>query len=115
MGDYTKLIITAELNVERKALEDKIKELPLTESYYHCSGSVIQIEEVNYYDEDKRILSLILVGQTKYGKGQEEFLAWLKPFVTKGTGERELWAIQMYEYGTGCFWYMDETEDSLAL
>lgn len=96
MGDYVKLIIDAEVRVSREALEHKLDELPLCVSAYHSEGFVKEIQAPEYGDKDR--FMLVVVGQTKYGRGQEEFLNWLKPFVTQGSGPSEIWAFQINEY-----------------
>ena len=92
MGDYTKLIVHCECTADPKKLKDKITELHLYESAYHCDGLVEQVDMLRYG------LSVTLVGQTKYGRGQKEFLDWLAPFVIQGSGADGCWAIQFNEY-----------------
>ena len=95
MGDYQKIIVNAEVNCDRAELEAKIGELGLLESAYHCGGLIEDIKSSTYRAPHS---SLVLVGQTKYGRGQEEFLDWLEPFVTDGSGPGEIWSIQISEY-----------------
>lgn len=100
MGDYNKLIVSCTVRVpDRKVLEQKIEELGLYDSAYQSQEHIESIQE-STWDSKKDILNLILVGQTKYGRGQKEFLDWLEPFVVQGSGENEMWAFQMSEYCT---------------
>lgn len=97
VGDYTKLIVNAEVRIDEALLREKIKELNLCTSAYHCSGNVEFIEKgANRFDEG--LLRLILVGQTKWGDRQGEFLDWLRPFVAQGSGSKECYAMQFSEY-----------------
>lgn len=106
MGDYTKLIVNAEVRCNRTELENEITDLGLHDSAYHCSGNVESIKE-----EDGEI-QVILVGQTKWGGGQDEFLTWLKPRVVQGNGTRDCFAMQFTEYqDTPICWFMEEVEE----
>lgn len=101
MGDYTKLIVHEEVNAPKKELKDKIKELGLYESAYHCDGVVESVEDSAYYKGyQENHINLTLVGQTKYGRGQNEFLDWLEPYIRQGSGVKGIWAFQIDEYGT---------------
>jgi hypothetical protein len=108
MGDYEKLIVNAEVRVNEKELKAKIEELGLLDSAYHCSGVAKYINRA--YPEDP--VQLILVGQTKYGRGQDEFLDWLTPHVVQGSGADEVWSIQFSEYtGNPTLRRMRESKD----
>jgi len=94
VGDYTKLIVDADVKGELNILEQKVDELGLCTSGYHSEGLVKQITPAL----NQRFFNLVLVGQTKYGRGQEEFLQWLSLHVVKGSGPDEIWAFQISEY-----------------
>ncbi len=96
MGDYTKLIVHAEVKVPKEELEAKVKEMGLYESAYHCGGVIESIEPRSQYNGDYFFVTL--VGQTKWGGGQREFLDWLAPHVVKGSGQKGIWAFQIDEY-----------------
>lgn len=97
MGDYVKLIVNCEVKVDKEQLEKEINKLSLGSSAYHCDGVVESIKHGEYtYNKD--FIKLSLIGQTKWGNGQNEFLEWLTPFVKQGSGRREIFAIQIDEY-----------------
>ncbi len=99
MGDYTKLIVHAEVRCSKQELLEQLEELHLNESAYHCDGVVEHIEE------SRERLNITLVGQTKYGRGQEEFIEWLRPHVLQGSGPDDVFAIQFCEYdGEPCLY-----------
>lgn len=110
MGDYNKLIVACSVRAEsRKELEDKIKELPLCSSAYQSGERIISIETDDYR---KDRISLILIGQTKYGGGQSEFCEWLRSHVTQGSGENDVYAMSFSEYGdTPQVWKLHEPEN----
>lgn len=97
MGDYVKLIVNAEVKVSRSELEAKIDELDLCESAYHCGGLIRDLSS-STYRKHSDYTTLILIGQTKWGNRQAEFLDWLAPYVRDGSGPAEAWAIQFDEY-----------------
>jgi hypothetical protein len=97
MGDYTKLIVHANVRVPEDKLREKIEELGLCTSAYHCDGVIESIGPRSGYGEAPYI-ALTLVGQTKWGCGQDEFLDWLAPFVIQGSGPKDAWSIQFTEY-----------------
>ncbi len=93
MGDYTKLIIHAEVRCSKQELEEKLEELRLGESAYHCDGVVQHVEEF------PGVLNITIVGQTKWGDRQQEFIDWLKPYVWHGSGPADVFAMQFDEWG----------------
>lgn len=102
MGDYTKLIVNADVRgVAASEIREKIAELGPSSSAYHCGQVVIAVEEDSF---SKGTFGVTLVCQTKYGVGQEEFLKWLEPFVVDGSGVEEIWAFQIYEWGRPKIW-----------
>ncbi len=105
MGDYTKLIVDATVAVPRDELEAEISDLHLNDSAYHSSNYIKQIKEGFKSGE----LELLLVGQTKWGINQDEFLGWLKPFVIQGSGNGDCYAMQFTEYEREpTCWFMRE-------
>lgn len=98
MGDYTKIIVHAEVKkINKQELLDKIEELDLYESAYHCDGVVKLVEErSDNYPGDRYVVTLI--GQTKWGERQEHFLDWLEPHILQGMGPLSSWSIQFNEY-----------------
>ncbi len=94
MGDYTKLIVHCEVDCSKEALEKRLEELNLLDSAYHCDGCVMHIEE-NFR---KEIYNITIIGQTKYARGQSEFIDWLRPYVKQGSGPADIFAIQFDEY-----------------
>lgn len=102
MGDYTKLIIHAEVRIKEEELKTKIEELGLCDSAYHCGGIVKDIYKDPYYfnkiSDQPDILYLTLIGQTKYSRGQSKFIDWLTPYVVRGSGPASIWAMQFSEY-----------------
>ncbi len=89
MGDYVKLIVHAEVTCTKEEVETAIKEiLRPTESAYHCDDAIPQL--------DRGVFTLAV--QTKYGRGQDEFLKWLKHFVVQGSGPSSVYAMQFSEY-----------------
>lgn len=110
MGDYSKLIVSCTVKVPKEELEAKIAELPLTDSAYQSQERVISIEP-NSSSYRKDCLNLIIVGQTKFGRGQHEFCEWLKPYVVQGSGENEVFAISFSEYSDQpALWKMREAD-----
>lgn len=95
MGDYTKLIVSCQVSVPKEELVEKIAQLRLSSSAYHSDESAEVIQPSEWREG---CLDLVLVGQTKWGNGQEEFLRWLQPFVVCGSGPGDLWAFQINEY-----------------
>lgn len=93
MGDYTKLIVHAEVKCSKDDLLKQLEELHLLDSAYHCDGVVEHIEE------NGKILNITIVGQTKYGRGQKEFIDWLQNYVVQGSGEDDVFAMKFSEYG----------------
>ena len=113
MGDYNKLIVSCTVKVENeKELNDKIEELGLGSSAYQSQERIVSIIP-NDWHHRKGCLNLILVGQTKYGRGQDEFCKWLKPYVVQGSGENEVYAISFSEYSdTPTMWKLQESEEN---
>jgi hypothetical protein len=99
MGDYTKLIVSAvAIGVTKEEVEAKIKELGPSSSYYHATFA--------------NRVEISIICQTKYGRGQQEFLEWMQPFVKDGSGPNDIWAIQMDEYSvTPRFWQLSTYTD----
>lgn len=98
MGDYSKLIVACTVKGEiKEELNAKVKELGLGDSAYQSQEQVISIEE-NEWHHRKGDLNLVLVGQTKYGRGQDEFCEWLRPYVIQGSGENDVFALSFSEY-----------------
>lgn len=95
MGDYNKLIVSCSIKKEAKeALIEKLEEFNLYDSAYHSSEQITSI-----VDDDKEV-NVILVGQRKWGDGIREFCEWLKPYVTQGSGQNEVFAMEFSEYAT---------------
>lgn len=95
MGDYTKLIVDATVKAPKADIETAVAKLSLYYSAYHCAGVVEKIVESPF---DKNVYCVTLVGQTKWGDRQNEFLDWISPFVIQGSGERDCWSMQFSEY-----------------
>lgn len=96
MSDYTKLHVDAVvtgLSVEE--IEDKIKELRPGSSYYHATGTMVKVNKDEYFPENVEVM---IMCQTKYGRGQSEFLDWLEPHVCQGVGTHDIWAMQFDEF-----------------
>lgn len=109
MGDYTKLIVHAEVRVLKEDLLRQVTKLGLCESAYHCSGIIKSIESTS----TSGVLSVSLIGQTKYGARQEEFLSWLEPYVVQGSGPLECWAVQFTEHSDSPrLWCLEDPEES---
>lgn len=99
MGDYTKLIVTCQVEVEETLLREKVRELGLSSSAYHSQETIEHIGKNDWHmRQGANAFDLILIGQTKYGRGQQEFLKWLEPFVVDASGPTEIWAFQIDEY-----------------
>lgn len=111
MGDYTKLIVHADARVDETELRAKVDELRLDDSAYHCGGVVVDIKRSTWrhaqMDGELHTLHVVLVGQTKWGGRQSEFLKWFEPFVVGGSGEHEIWAFQIWEYGQPKVWALN--------
>lgn len=100
MGDYTKLIVSCQVDVPEEDLRQRVSELSLNTSAYHSQEYIVSIERSDWsHREGDCTFNLILVGQTKWGRGQEDFLNWLKPYVTDASGPLGIWAFQISEYG----------------
>jgi hypothetical protein len=112
MGDYNKLIVACTVKGEiKEELKAKVEELGLNSSAYQSQEIVISIEP-NPWHHRKEDLNVVLVGQTKYGRGQSEFCAWLKPHVLQGSGENDVFAIAFTECSdTPMIWKLDAQTD----
>ncbi len=96
MGDYNKLIVTCSIKKSvKKELMQRLDELSLGVSAYQSSERVISIEPDTYNAKE---LNVIIVGQTKYGQGQEEFCDWLRQYVVQGSGLNDVYAMSFSEY-----------------
>ena len=96
MGDYTKLIVNCSIKKTEntdKLREEILEHIDLMSSAYHCGGEFLHIENEWHHRTD-----ITLVTQAKYGRGIDEFLAWLTPMVTNGIGEDDVFAIVCDEY-----------------
>jgi hypothetical protein len=99
MGDYNKLIVSCTVKgVVKEELKNKVEGLGLGTSAYQSQEHIISIEE-NDWDHRKGDLNVIIVGQTKNGRGQNEFCEWLRPHVIQGSGENDVFAMSFSEYG----------------
>jgi len=106
MGDYTKLIVNCDVKgLSIKQLNAAIDELGPSTSAYHCGAGVRMIEKASCSMGE---LELTLVCQTKYSRGQKEFLDFLLPHVAQGSGSGNIWAIQIYESGTPIIYQMSQ-------
>ena len=113
MGDYTKLIVSCQVNVSEEELKQKLTELSLHSSAYHSQEVVEHIAKSDWHHREN-CFDIVLVGQTKYGRGQEEFLKWLEPFVVDASGTQETWAFQIWEWGAPKMWHKNpKTEAEL--
>lgn len=73
MGDYNKLIVACTVKGEiKEKLEVEIEELRLCTSAYQSQERIVSIEPGEWH-HSKEELNVIIVGQTKYGRGQHEF------------------------------------------
>lgn len=98
MGDYCKLIVSCTVSgAAEEELKTKVKELGMCVSAYQSQERIEFIEKNEW--PSRGDLQVVLVGQTKYGRGQDEFCDWLRPHVTQGSGENEVFAISFSEYG----------------
>lgn len=98
MGDYNKLIVACTVKGSvKEELKAEIEKLGLYNSAYQSQEVVISIEP-NDWHHRKGDLNLVLVGQTKYGRGQEEFCEWLEPHVLQGSGKNDVFAMSFREY-----------------
>jgi hypothetical protein len=101
MGDYTKLIVSCAVKVpDEEELKAKIEALGLYTSAYHSQELVVSVDKSDWHHR-RECLMLVLVGQTKWGRGQVEFLDWLRPYVIQGSGQDDIWAFQISEYEDG--------------
>lgn len=103
MGDYTKLIVNAEIKAmtieDFLAFEEKVIELrPKSTSAYHAEGECCLIKRAEHGYEGKKECTITAVAQGKYGNGIEEFLDFLEPYVTQGVGQNDAWAWHWSEY-----------------
>ena len=98
MGDYNKLIVACTVKgTSKEELKQKVDELGLYSSAYQSQEVVISIES-NDWHHRKGDLNVVLVGQTKYGRGQNEFCDWLRQHVIQGSGENDVYAMSFNEY-----------------
>lgn len=98
MGDYCKLIVSCTVSGEIKdELEERIEDLELTDSAYQSQEQIVSIQPNNWPSKISQ-LNLILIGQTKWGEGQEEFCEWLRPYVMQGSGASDVFAMSFSEY-----------------
>jgi hypothetical protein len=97
VGDYCKLIVACKVKgTVKDELKNKIEELRLGSSAYQSQEQIVSIELSKW--GDRKDLDVIVVGQTKWGNGQEEFCQWLRPHVLQGSGEGEVYAMSFSEY-----------------
>lgn len=108
MGDYCKLIVSCSVKAEsRKELEAKIEGLSLCTSSYQSGERIISIEDDPHRGFRGPEINVIIIGQTKYGRGQHEFCEWLRPHVTQASGENDVYAMSFSEYSDmPTFWKM---------
>ena len=98
MGDYNKLIVACTVKGEvKEELRAQVEELGLHDSAYQSQEVVISIEPNRWHHKSDN-LNVVLVGQTKYGRGQDEFCEWLRPHVTQGSGLSGVYAMSFNEY-----------------
>ena len=94
MGDYCKLIVSCEVKaVAKEELAVEVEKLRLVNSAYHSDERLVHVQT----NADGQ-LDVIIVGQTKWGDRQKEFLDFLRPFVIKGSGPNYVFAMQFSEY-----------------
>lgn len=110
MGDYTKLIVNASVKkmTDEEAAEFKLlleDILQPSSSAYHCGGEIIHVG-----NEWRHRTDILICAQRKRGNGIEEFLAWLKPQLIDGMGEREAFALTFTEYQSSpdVYWLVDK-------
>lgn len=101
MGDYTKIIIHAEYKGSKNHLMTALLDLRLCDSAYHCGGVIESVEKNSRGNYD-----ITIIGQTKYGGRQENFIDWITPFIHRGFGSKNLFAMQFDEYSDApvCFY-----------
>jgi hypothetical protein len=98
MGDYTKVIVNCSVKKKTEAELVKYKKewldnVYLCTSAYHCGGELLEFSNEWNYRTD-----VTFVTQLKYSQGLKEFIAWLKPQVIDGCGERGCFAMSFTEY-----------------
>lgn len=111
MGDYTKVIVNCSTD---KMNDDEIESFKtqfldkayLCSSAYHCGGELLEIKNDWHHRTD-----ITFVTQLKYSRGLDEFIEWLKPKVTNGMGESDVFALSFTEYQSKPTLYQMEKED----
>jgi len=99
MGDYTKLIVSCQVAVDKEELQNQVTILGLYSSGAHSQEMLESISKSHSkYRKKENMWDLVLVGQTKYGIGQREFLEWLEPYVVQGSGPSDIFAFQLPEH-----------------
>jgi hypothetical protein len=117
MGMYTELIFGASLKKETPTqvidalkyingeIEEKPKDFPLPEGrcewmfrsgsyYFGISDGVTKLWQD---DQTKRWLLCARFNIKNYEDEIDTFLNWIKPYIESGSGNREMYAIKMYE------------------
>lgn len=109
MGDYCKLIVACRVKGDvKKELEHKIEELGLITSAYQSQERIVSIEPGDWL-HTKQDLDVVLIGQTKYGRRQDEFCEWLRPHVLQGSGQGDVFALSFNEYSNAPkLWFLME-------
>lgn len=98
MGDYNKLIVNCSLkNMSEDEIEEFKKEalerIYLSSSAYQCGGEVFELDNHWHHRTD-----MVLITQTKWGRNIQDFIKWLTPQATQGSGEDDVIAMEFSEY-----------------
>jgi hypothetical protein len=98
VGDWNKLIVSCTVKgAIKEELKKKIEDLDLSASAYQSQEQVISLQP-NDWDDGEKNLSVVLIGQTKWGRGQREFCEWLRPHVLQGSGLSDIYAFSFSEH-----------------
>lgn len=101
MADYCKLIVSCTVMADVvDELNAQVEKLGLCRSAYQSQENVQSIKPNTMVSETgRKTLCVVLVGQTKFGRGQHEFCEWLRPYVVQGSGENDVFALSFTEHG----------------
>ena len=131
MGEYSELIFGARLKDDNEMIttvrqlveHEEVSPLPAheffkserytqiargTNSYYFAGSS----EPTFYYDHIvKEWTLLIRMNMKDYDNEIEKFLDWIKPYITQGSGNNNMYAIVMHEWNTEpIMYYIEDIE-----
>lgn len=130
MGNYTEIIFGASLNPPDKVIrilkfltDDNVEDIDLEKPnhpFFNCSrwssicrmssqyfGVSISCRKL-YYDDIRREWILSFRSSIKnYDNEIDLFLSWVSPYITQGSGSRNLYAVKTFESGEPMLYFLN--------